>query len=219
MPRGLFRNPPQPQQRLPTVQPASPSAPCYFDSVIADAPIAYWRFGDGSSPATDEIGSNDGTASGNVNFAQTSALSGDADTSVAFPATPGRIAVTEHASLHTGDVLSIEYWAKRTRSSVGDEYTAVKIGSNEWAVGFGGGDYPGFTVNGQPNGFRGTTTITDTNWHHYVFTKNTTTVHVYIDGVEGTANDGTVTVSHGSPGDIWFGVNSFIGSLDEFALL
>lgn len=190
----------------------------YLSEVLADSPVAYWRLGDSASPATDEIGTADGTASGNVTFGATSLLTSDANKAVTFPTSPGLIEIADQAALHTGDVLSVECWAARTRSGVGDEYMAVKFGNGEWFVHFGGADYAQFGVNGSGGGFRTAATITDTTRHHLVWTKNGATTHAYLDGVEGTVDTGTVIVSHATPGVIQFGLSTFIGRLDEFAL-
>ena len=61
----------------------SPSA--YFNAVVADHPIIYYRLGDTGGPAHDSSGNgNDGSYNGNVAFGLGGALVGDPDTAIAM---------------------------------------------------------------------------------------------------------------------------------------
>jgi hypothetical protein len=68
-----------------------------------------------------------------------------------------------------------------------------------------------------------TTAITDTNWHHYAFTRYGNYLHLYIDGTEVgtsanvtglTVNSSTYKAAIGRPGE--YAGSSFNGKIDEF---
>ena len=87
----------------------------YYDEVMDDSPVAYWRLNESSGTAVyDSAGSHNGTRSGTVTLGQAGALAGDPDTAMGFGG--GHVVVPYAADLD-GNTFSIECWAKP--SSVG----------------------------------------------------------------------------------------------------
>ena len=87
----------------------------YYDEVMDDSPVAYWRLNESSGTAVyDSAGSHNGTRSGTVTLGQSGALVGDPDTAMDFGG--GHVVVPYAADLD-GNTFSIECWAKP--SSVG----------------------------------------------------------------------------------------------------
>ncbi len=194
--------------------------------VMADNPAAYWRHGESSGTnANDEVGTADGTYINAPTLGATGALSGDTDTAVTFNGTDEYVTVPDSASLDLGDVLSIEAWFKRTSAADTAERMVIAKGAGAYALTFNvSSDHKlAFANDNTAVIVRQTGTISDTNWHHVVVTKNGATVALYVDGADQT---GTVTNSTlGNTADALFigreaafsGV-FWDGGLDEVAL-
>jgi hypothetical protein len=117
----------------------------------------------------------------------TGALVADTDKSVTLDGSSGYGMVRHAGSLNVGNTFSIEAWVKRTATQ-STVQTIVQKG------GAGSGFKLGFAANNKLTLYRNgtaivasTTTQTDTSvFHHYVVTKATTTVKLYVDEVDVT---------------------------------
>jgi hypothetical protein len=176
----------------------------YLDTVLADSPLAYWRFGDpsGSTIAVDEKGHYPGTYVGDVSFAKPGAIASQ----------PGDLAVyLNESGGDTGYVavggafstlteftgqspFSLEIWIQPTKIDTG--YRGVL--SNERDTDAGKDGYVvylgGFTSNGAGLGFDrwSDTTSTplhdagavaqNTGWYHVVAVYDGTQMILYVNG-------------------------------------
>jgi len=157
---------------------------------MADAPRGYWKLKD----FTDFSGNNlTLSAVGTAPAAVAALLPGDLDGATKF-SLPANCYLDggANALYNLGDVLTIEVWFKRTVAS-GEANVSQFVGK-----GNGGYSYRlknstnklEFLKSQTASIVQSVATITDTNVHHAVVTKNGATVHLYLDGVDTT---GTVT--------------------------
>lgn len=93
---------------------ARASGGTYYDAVMADNPVGYWRLNDAGSPVLDATSNgHDGTIinPGSVTAQDPGALYGDPDTSMGFAGTNGRVQVPYDAALNPA-AFTVELWAK-----------------------------------------------------------------------------------------------------------
>lgn len=195
----------------------------YWDEVMADSPVGYWRLGEASGTvAQDETANNlNGTYVNTPTLGVAGAISGN--TAVRFT-----LASSEYVSIPDNNVLdlttpfSVEAWIKRASiSTPADNMMIVSKGPNSYQL---------YMTTGGSIQFRGadqstvqsTIAISDTNWHHVVGTRSGATWIIYIDSIDrsGAVTDHTVSTTS-SP--LTFaaysaGVWHFDGSLDEVAI-
>lgn len=88
--------------------------PTYPGTVRADAPLAYWRLGEGSGTNAKDSSGNlrDGRYVNGPLRGQLGALGGDANTAAAFVETGDRVEVQDADAIRMNDSFSIEFWAK-----------------------------------------------------------------------------------------------------------
>jgi hypothetical protein len=197
----------------------------YTATVLADAPVAYWRLGETSGTvAEDAVGSLDGTyAATGVTLNRPGALTGDVSRAVMFdPATGGNVAVNANGTvLDAGNgPLSIEAWVKKTNQNV--DYGIVSRGIGGYYLRIGANNRLQLLASQTAEIVHSTVTITGTGWHHVVATKNGVAVKLYVDGVDvtGTVSNATLV----NPNDSFHigsdtGANEIIdGTLDEVAI-
>jgi len=86
----------------------------YAATVLADAPTAYWRFGEASGASATDITNNgvSGTYLGGATLGQTAGLNGDPDKAVLLNGSSGYISVPSTPTLQSNRV-SIELWIKK----------------------------------------------------------------------------------------------------------
>ena len=213
----------------------------YYDTIIADTPIAYWRLGEsGGSPypqASDEIGTTDLTWVGAPVLASPGAIANDPDTAVAVDGNDYAIRnVSNYRS--TDNVGSIEGWIKVDATATGRN-AWFSIGSNSASR------YIFCSYEESTNGIRfswrdaGTATHVeyahdikgDGGYHHVVLVSTGTEYKLYLDGIEraltvvGGTNNGAWLNDLTETGNITIGsdyvgsvVNyPFDGSIDEVA--
>ncbi len=194
----------------------------YRAAVMALDPIGYWRLGEATGTvARDEMGANNGAYVNSPTLGVAGLLTGDSDTAARFAAASSQyVTIPYAAALHPGDVISISVWFKRAGSGVND--VIWDNGANDAEVWiYAADDHLYFSKESSSNLFMSTATITDTNVHHVVVTKNGATTIVYYDGavMAGSgANDtlvGAGTVS--TIGRAGFG-GFFGGTIDEPAI-
>jgi hypothetical protein len=162
----------------------------YYDAVLADSPVAYWRLGESSGPtANDEVGTSDGTYVSGT-FGSAGAV-GDGNTAVTFDGTDDHVQLSSgYAVLQVGDTFAVEFWIKRLRASVGTVETIYSADVvNDFRVQFPGSSNR-ITLRKQAvaNVVQATVDITnDGTFHHVVVSKNgATSTNIYIDGVDRT---------------------------------
>ena len=204
----------------------------YAAVVLADAPLAYFRFDDTGTTAKDETGAHDGTYKGKIAHG-TGALG--SDTSAA--------AVFDGASyVEVGDVLpflgaapfTIEAWASPTAGATDPQCIAAKSFA---PGGVSGNISDGYTfyadkgpntlsfarfannVRSGPNG----SAIANDRFTHVVATYDGATAMIFVDGsLVGSYGSGEMLVSMSSPLTLGAGRGGiycfFHGALDEVAL-
>lgn len=195
----------------------------YAAVVASDSPVSYWRLGEPSGTvAADTLGASPGTYTGSPTLGSTGAITGDADTAVDFNGTTQYVTVPDAAALDLGNTLSIEVWVKRARSGAIYEQFVNK-GTGAYALQFYNNDRVYIVRGDIIEVAHSSITITDTNWHHIVGTKDASGGKVYIDGVDVTVADTNATLTDNANaliiGAYRTGASEFFqGSIDEVAV-
>jgi len=217
----------------------------YYDSIIADSPIAYWRLGESSGTnAVDEVGSNDGTYQNSPTLGVTGPLVSDTDTAmnIAVSSTQ-RMLVLDDPDLRPGlGSWSMEIWfrtttiqfanlfTKRSSSSPFSQYSCAMSGASSHG-GAGTGShisvgYIGTAFSSERSCYTVNNGWNDGVWHHLVVVANQTDdeVYIYIDNVLQTIIKdffvgGWPTISNVDNFSVGDNVGGgFAGDLDEMAL-
>ena len=202
----------------------------YFATVIADAPVAYYRLDDllGSLTAADSSGNGlGGLYFGGVLLGQPGAFVNDADTAVLFDGSSAHVRVLSPVSNN----FSIEFWmntgvesltGSQTYQGTGVVWSDVGGVANDWIVGYLNNVASFFTGNPDDT-INGTTPLNDGVWHHVVATRILGgEKNLYVDGrLENTGftNSNLLTANP----IIEIGGNTldrryFTGGLDEVAI-
>ncbi len=147
----------------------------YYDTVSADSPDVLWRLGDTTTTAVDDVGSNDGTYSGDYTQSQTALQDGDSDFATLF-GSAGYGTVTIPQGIFTGTTWSVEMLVKPNLLS--GYQTLI---SNYPAEGHGL-YLNGASVQMYPSQ-ESAATLTVSQTHHIVVTSDGANVKYYIDGV------------------------------------
>ena len=126
---------------------------------------------------------------------------------VHFNSTDAYINCGNDASLDITDAITIEAWVKRTRT--GSEVLISKSHDGSFEFGIIGDILKGYIGGSVIDNIVGTTTITDTNWHHLVFTyiQSSGQAYLYLDGT--VDKDEVLTATMGT-----FATNLKIGNRD-----
>lgn len=199
----------------------------YSTEVLADAPVAYWRLGEASgTTAADSSGNG---RSGVYQNTPTLGVAGvvPGNTAVRFDKASSEYLLSSFSWSHT-DVLTIEAWVKRNDlTSVTRGIYALTSPANDGSISLYMETDGKIAARRQGYGnpmVQSTTTITDQNWHHVVYTKNASVQKIYIDGVDrtGTVVNQTLTTRTTAPmaGQAWdnTGGSTYGGlALDEVA--
>lgn len=197
----------------------------YSSTVLADGAVGYWRLGESSfgSAAVDAAGNANGTYvnTTGLTFSQTGIAGAGGNTAVLFTAAnSGRVTVTTAGGqTGLGDLFTLETWA--IRASTGSFQVLLCFGSP--------GPYLRFSTNntitagkqGTADVLASTSTIAaDGLFHHYVWTKNGGTSHLYIDGIDVSGTVTNQTCANSSTLVIGADGTSFPmnGTLDEIAV-
>ena len=165
----------------------------YQASVRADGPVGYWRFGESSGTSAADLSGNvnTGTYAGGYALGQGGALTGDADKAVRFqgPTANGTVTVPNSASLNSGDTVGYEVWIRlfSLPSSVGagGNIATKNTGTLLLRV------LPSGAVTMRQSGGNAIASSTqnlsvDGRYHYVVASKDGSSVHLYIDGVDVT---------------------------------
>lgn len=170
----------------------------YAAQVLADSPAAYYRMDEASGQPQDSSGNGNHTTvtGGTPTYGQTGGITTDpTDGAILLDGTTEYFSAPDHATLDTGDTFSLEAWINRsggfaTSHTVVDKGTTGGTPSYRMFLDDGTGQF-GVEKSGGGTICKSTSLIDQTaTWYHLVFTKATTTSHLYLNGVDVT---GTVT--------------------------
>jgi len=209
---------------------ASAARADYFATVIADAPVAYYRLDDllGSLTAADSSGNGlGGLYFGGVLLGQPGAFVNDADTAVLFDGVNAHVRVLNPVS----DNFSIEFWmntsvesltGSQTYQGTGIVWSDVAGTANDWIVGYLNNVASFFTGNPDDT-INGTTPLNNGVWHHIVATRALGGAkNLYVDGQLENTGFTNSNLLNANP-VIEIGGNTldrryFTGGLDEVAI-
>lgn len=174
----------------------------YYDAVIADNPVSYWRLGDSGSPAVDEVGGRNLSYYNSPAPGQPGAIAGDPDTATDFSGGDRALTHSFDSALNTPE-FSIEAWGKVTGScgstsacfqffvtsrGVGEGYyldlhTNPSTSVVQWDFTVGQGNFPGGWAGvGYSDG--SLLSEVQNTWHHVVGTYDGTQARMFLDGEE-----------------------------------
>lgn len=214
----------------PCTDPAGDGAPVspYATAVLADAPLAYFRFDEASGPvARSAVGSVTGTYEGMVTFGAPGAV-GDGNPAVTFDGVTTRIPVGDVFPFDGAAPYSLEMWVRP--SSINDTRFLIDRRSASRAEGYT--MYLGTTyllhariTAGTEFGYVNIGTPVVGAWSHVVATFDGTITVIYLDGVEVASNTGSAAspigggagsfvIGDNDPGQF----NKLAGDLDELAV-
>jgi hypothetical protein len=199
----------------------------YYDVVIADGPVHYWRMNQGGAVEPDLIASLDGNPGAGFQSGVPGAT-GDGDTAINNGGSTSGYVFTGIGDLPTGDAArSVEFLFQGTGTGSQTVFSYGTSNSTRQAFAIG--------VNSAGNGTLGIWTwqddhataivVNDGDWHHIVVTyaASATAVKLYVDGVlEDTytlgaaLNTGTTAARIG--GDFHSGANAVVDNIDEIAV-
>jgi hypothetical protein len=104
---------------------AIPDPATYTDTVLSDAPVAYWRLNETTGPFIDEIGGRVGTqVQGSITTGEPGAIVGDPDTAIRSGASGGTISVPYDPAMNAL-TFTLETWVK-----YGSNCTDGNVGGN-----------------------------------------------------------------------------------------
>lgn len=153
--------------------------------------------------------------------------------SVSPPPNGGHIVASDSADFTVGSSdFTVDFWANRTGATTGARWLFGQLSASSGAAAANaiGGQFNSsnrFTcyasVGGTLHTLTGTTSITDTSWHHYAMVRNGGTITTYLDGaveatasVSGSVPDIALDWCVGQRGD--GAADAFVGYIDEFRL-
>jgi fibronectin type 3 domain-containing protein len=195
--------------------------PGFPASVVADAPVSYWRLNEtGGTLATDSMGNNPGTYAGGYTQGLPGALGSDPDPAVLLNGTSGYIYAASSASLNRSDgQLTLEAWVKRNGSNRSD--IIIHKGTGAYQLRFNLSDRLVLSKANTGDIVSSTITVTDNNWHHCAAAKNGSSVRLYLDGADVTGTVTNQTLVNATSSTLRLGTSSdtyFLGGLDEIAI-
>lgn len=203
----------------------------YRETVMADAPLGYWRLGDVGNVAKDETGQNPGMYTGTVTHAK-GALAGDGDGAAVFDGT-SHVAIGDVFPFVATAPYTIEAWVAPAATT---SSTACVLARN--VTGDSGSAADGYALyigaspatrvtssryrDSQESGVSGGELRYDT-FAHVVATFDGTSLAIWVDG-ERVGQASTETALQSFAGKLTIGASRggaqcyFRGSLDEVAL-
>ena len=167
----------------------------YFSAILADHPVAYYRLDESSGQPQDSSGNNMHTniTNGSPMYGQTGAIVSDFNNkAIGFLASNNDyFEAPDSDILDYGDVFTLEAWVLRGGVGAVEHFI---VGKGDDGTNRAGGLYiqDDRVMIAQTDVaplIYSTIFITDTTtWHHVVGTKNGSTLHIYVDGVDVTDN-------------------------------
>ena len=161
----------------------------YYDLVMSDHPVAYWRLGDTAEVAKDELAGHDAVFSGGITEGQGGALAASPNTATAFNGTDGEAQTTKGISFPAMQPFTLEVWVNETMPDtywhfVTCEPRVLGMPQAGYALLQAGS---GVMFERIPNPGQydqtGTTLIEINTWTHLAGVFDGTTVTLYVDGV------------------------------------
>jgi Concanavalin A-like lectin/glucanases superfamily/Polysaccharide lyase len=199
----------------------------YGDEVLSDGPRGYWRLGEKSgTTAADSSGkAHNGTYKNTPTLGVAGAIYKDSNPAASFDSASSEfVEVADHADLDLGDSFTLEAWVKPGSSPA--EHSIIAKGTGGYQMRLGEEGERELQLLKQDSaivaGSGGVEVPDDGGWHHCVVTKNGSTVHVYIDGVDVTSA-GTSATCEDTATALRFGCKSegseqLNGGVDEVAV-
>lgn len=172
----------------PLTRPAGLGTQSYRDLIVSHAPVAYWRLGEASgTTAVDEMGAYNGTYTGGYTLAQAGALTGDANTAVAFNGTTSYVVTTSNLyNMGIRRAATLECWVRLSLDSTSgineliSDWNSVGVSLRAYNT----GSIEAFVY---PNNYRATSAtgvLTANANTHVVAVLDTTTLKLYRNGAE-----------------------------------
>lgn len=171
----------------------------YTTAVLADTPVGFWELAEPSgTTATDQMAHQNGTYTNvtGVTLGQTG-IAGGATAALFTAANSGYVNIPSNASIPFGDTFTIEAWVKRVSTGTIQGIFAGPTGAPVFR--FNAADQLD-CVKGQTGDLgHASVTLTDTaGFHHCVWTKATTTTHIYLDGSDVTGTISNLVMATGN---------------------
>jgi hypothetical protein len=196
----------------------------YADEVLADSPRLYLRLGEspGATTAVDSSGlSHDGTYVSTPTIGVPGLLGTDANTAVTFASASGEwVNGVDHADLDLGDTVTCEAWIRL--NSLGANQGIICKGTNTYYMRVNSSNRLQLIKTAVADIVPSTITLTTGVIYHVAATKATSTVKLYVDGVDvtGTVTNQTLTDSATAyrVGGETSGTEAFNGTIDEAAV-
>jgi hypothetical protein len=209
----------------------------YSGTIVADAPLGYWRLGesDPSQPAMDSSGNgNNGAYMGGITLAVPGAIANDTDTAAGFDGASAYVDIpsTTGGPFNLHNNFSLEAWVINAGQGGGALDQAGRIFSNgafAWGIlngVVGTRDGVRFTTFGHLDYDSNQTIVPeDGSWHYLAVTLDATnTARFYLDGVQTDSISGPAP-ANSTGSDLFIGKNPFTsapeffnGSIDEPAV-
>jgi hypothetical protein len=171
---------------------AAPTAPLdYYDEVVADSPLGYWRLGEASGTvAADEQAFKNGTYYNSPTLGVAGAIAGD--TAATFNGSNQYVDIAHDAAWNSTDI-TVEAWVKTTTALLGLIVSRDTGGSSnrdfQFRVNAGKIEFVNLRGNGVgATTLTGATSVNDDVWHHVVAVRSGAAVTLYVDGVQDAAS-------------------------------
>ena len=203
----------------------------YANTVLADSPVLYLRFGESSGTTARAVVGVDGAYGvAGYSLGAPGAIAGDPDTAVTLTDGAGRFIVPDFAFDGVAP-FSVEIWAKPAQANtdlgfVVDHTFYAEPQRAGWSlfVGESGVAYDRWATVDIRTSLR-RPALAANQWHHVVGTFDGTRQRLYVDGAriaEGTSDvalpSRASALTIGNQSCDCGGVNAFIGALDELAI-
>lgn len=160
----------------------------YYDLVMADHPVAYWRLGDSAEVAKDELAAHDALFSGGISEGQSGALVASSNRATAFLGVDGEAQTTHAISFPNQQPFTVEIWVSEAMNATYEHYLTCEprvLGMPQAGYALlqsGGGVMFERIPNPGQYDQTGTTPIQTGTWTHVAGVYDGTTVILYIDG-------------------------------------
>lgn len=193
----------------------------YRPFVEALNPVSYWRLGESSGSAVEDVaGSNTGTVNG-ATLGQPGAIISDADTASSFDGSDDFIEVPHSTDYQISDG-TVQFWFETSDTT----QNADLFSKDHTGFGTGGHLTIGLTTNGhvevrlqsttQSNFVESNNTLSNDEWHHVAFTFGSAGMKLYVDGVLADTNSFTGGIS-GNVEPIAIGAGTTVSSQGSVA--
>lgn len=167
---------------------------------LSNGLVGYWKMDESSwtidcstSSVLDSSGNSNNGKSCPTTTGPAGGATGKFGNAGSFDGTNDYVEVANSTSIGVGDVFTLSAWVKRTGIGTAQYITQKDAGFFAW--GFDSNNKLFLDKQGTAVIFTSTNSYTDTtNWHHYVITKNGSSLSAYVDGtlISGTFSDQTL---------------------------